>query len=257
MPTATPVHPEGPRYAASIVFLSGLWAPPRVWRPVASYLGHRGWSGTLLDVREGGGGIAARADRVVEHVQALSSPAILVGHDAGAPIALAAAARIPVRAVVLLSPLVAGAPGTHGVAWSRRLPWALVRRHPIAPPTGTIGAAFAAGVPADTRAAFADEDPRVLSELVRRSRVPRLDPLPPALVLRGAADPVVSAADARGLAADLAADYDEMPEQGHWPHLGPAWQDCARRLHRWLVQRLGETELEFYAEAMADREEER
>ena len=28
MLTATPVHPEGPRYAAPIVYLAGLWVSP-------------------------------------------------------------------------------------------------------------------------------------------------------------------------------------------------------------------------------------
>jgi hypothetical protein len=34
-----------------------------------------------------------------------------------------------------------------------------------------------------------------------------------------------------------------------------AWQEAVPRVHRWLVRRLGEANLELYAEAMADRDE--
>jgi pimeloyl-ACP methyl ester carboxylesterase len=256
MVVATAVHPEGPRYGASLVFLPGLWSSAQVWKPVASFLAHRGWAGTLLDdVRAGGGGIAARADRVAAHSRALASPPILVGHDAGATIALAAAGRVAVRALVLVSPLVPGARGTHALTWSRGLPWALVRRRPVGTPGGAVGAAFAKGRPPDASAASPGEDPRLLAELSRRRRDARPLPMPPTVVLRGGTDPFVSPDDARGLASSLDADLQEIPERGHWLIAPPAWQDCAGRIHRWLIQRLGEAELEFYAEAMADREE--
>jgi pimeloyl-ACP methyl ester carboxylesterase len=255
MLTATPVHPEGPRYGTSIVFLSGLWVSPMVWRPVASFLAHRGWPGALLDVRAVAGGVAARADPVAGYVRALSAPPVMIGHDAGALVALAAAARAPVRALALVSSLVPGAPGTHGVAWSRRLPWSLFRRAPVAAPSGPVGAAFFAGLPDQARDETTPEDPRLLAELARRSHVARPATMPPALVLRGAADPIVSHDDARGLAAELGADFDELPDHGHWLPAASGWQECVQRLHRWLVQRLGESELEFYAEAMAERDD--
>lgn len=249
-----PVHPEGPRYGASLVFLPGLWVSAHVWRPVASYLAHRGWAGTLLDVRTGGGGIAANADRVAAHARTMLAPPVVVGHDAGAMVALAAAARIPVRALVLASPLVPGASGTHGLTWSRGLPWALVRRRSIGAPSGPVGVAFAAGLAPDVRSLHG-EDPRLLSELSRRTRIIRPTPIPPVLVLRGGADPFVSDSDAQALATTLDADYEQLPDRGHWLLAPPAWQECAGHIHRWLIKRMGEAELEFYAEAMADREE--
>jgi pimeloyl-ACP methyl ester carboxylesterase len=255
MLTATPVHPEGPRYGTSIVFLSGLWVSPILWRPVATFLAHRGWPGTLLDVRAVTGGVAARADRVAEHVRALSAPPVVIGHDAGALVALATAARTPVRALALVSPLVPGAPGTHGIAWSRRLPWALVRRAAVAAPSGALRTGFFAGLPDDARAATTSEDPRVLAEVARRSRVDRPATMPPTLLVRGGADPIVSHADARGLATSLGAGFEELPDRGHWLPTEPGWQEFVGRMHRWLVQRLGEGELELYAEAMADRDD--
>ncbi len=255
MLTATPVHPEGPRYAASVVYLSGLWVPPTVWRPVATYLAHRGWAGRLLDLRAVSGGIDARADAVATDVAKRAAPPVVVAHDAGATVALAVAARVSVRALVLASPLVPGAPGTHAVTWSRALPWALVRRRPVPPPGGTTGEIYTAGLAPEVRDAMAAEDPRMLSALARRGAIGRPARRPPALVLRGAADPVVSDADVRRLAHALDAETSELPEHGHWLLAAPAWQECVHRVHRWLVQRLGEDNLELYAEAMADRDD--
>ena len=255
MLTATPVHPEGPRYAAPIVYLAGLWVSPVVWRPVATYLAHRGWEGRLLDTRGVRGGIAARADAVAADLAKRAVEPVLVGHDAGAMVALAVAAKVPVRALVLAAPLVPGAPGTHAVTWSRALVWALLRRRPLGLPHGRAGEVYLNGLPSDAQAAVADEDPRMLSELARRSRTPRRPSVPPTLVLRGSADPVVSDEDVHRLVADLGADRAEIPGHGHWLLAAPAAQECVHRVHRWLVQRLGEDNLELYAEAMADRDD--
>lgn len=255
MLTATQVHPEGPRYAAPIVYLSGLWVPSAVWQPVATYLAHRGWEGRLLDLRAVRGGVQTRADAVAADVAKRSAPPVLVAHDAGAIVALAVAAQVPVRALVLASPLVPGAPGTHAVTWSRALPWALLRRRAIAPPAGTTGAVYVTGLAPEVRDAMIAEDPRMLSALARRVSIRRPARVPPALVLRGAADPVVSDVDVRGLAHELGAEQGEVPGHGHWLMAAPAWQECVHRVHRWLVQRLGEDNLELYAEAMAERDD--
>jgi pimeloyl-ACP methyl ester carboxylesterase len=255
MATATAIHPEGPRYAAPIVYLSGLWVAPRIWRHAAGYLAHRGWEGRLVDTRDVGGGIAKRGQAVADDARTLSSPPVLVGHDAGALVALAAAAEVPVRALVLVSPLVPGAPGTHALTWSRGLPWALLRGRALGPPAGAAGAAFLRDVAPDAWSVSPGEDPRMLAELARRSRIRRPATMPPTLVLRGEADRLVSRDDVSRLASDLGAELDEIAGHGHWLLVPPAWQACVHRIHRWLVQRLGEDLLELYAEAMADRDD--
>jgi pimeloyl-ACP methyl ester carboxylesterase len=255
MVIATPVHPEGPRYAAPIAYFSGVWMGSHVWRQAASYLAHRGWAGTLLDTRAVKGGIAARAAAAAEHLRALPAAPVLVGHDAGALVALATATRIDVPALVLVSPLSPGAPGTHAVAWSPGLVWSLLRRRPVPAPVGSHGDAFFAGLSPDVRRTVGSEDPRLLAELARRSRIGRPTPMPPTLVLRGGADPVLSRDDAGRVASDLGAQLDEIADQGHWPLASIAWQECVHRMHRWLVQRLGAPNLELYAEAMAERGE--
>jgi pimeloyl-ACP methyl ester carboxylesterase len=252
---AIALHPEGPRYGASIVYLPGLWLGPETLRPAASYFGHRGWAGTVLDVRGVEGGIGARADAVTEHVRRAEAPPVLVAHDAGALVALGVAARTPVRALVLASPLRPGAPGTHALVWSRSLVWSLLRRRPVPPPRGPVGAAFLEGMSSDAVEAMRAEDPRVLSALSRRTGLGAPPVMPPTLVLRGVLDPIVSADDARGFAAELGADLEELPRRGHRLLAGAAWQEAVPRVHRWLVRCLGEANLELYAEAMADRDE--
>jgi pimeloyl-ACP methyl ester carboxylesterase len=253
MPLATAVHPEGPRYGAPIVYLSGLWAAPTVWRHAAGYLAHRGWAGRVVDTRDVSGGIAKRGQAVADDVRTLPAAPVLVGHDAGALVALAVASDVTVRALVLLSPLVPGAPGTHALTWSRSLAWSLLRGRRIAPPSGPAGVAFLRGVATDI--VSADEDPHLLAELARRSRIRRPARMPPTLVLWGDADPLVSGDDVSRLSSELGAELHAIAGHGHWLVRPPAWQDCVDRVHRWLVHRLGEDVLELYAEAMADRDD--
>jgi pimeloyl-ACP methyl ester carboxylesterase len=178
-----------------------------------------------------------------------------VAHDAGVPVAIATSAVMAVRALVLISPLVPGAPETHALTWSRGLVWALLRRGALGPPSGRARDAYFDGLPRDLQAGLQPEDARLLSQLARRSHVPRPARLPPTLVLRGSLDPLVSSDGARRLARELGAEMDEIPGQGHWLLTPPASHQCVHRVHRWLVQRLGEDLLEFYAEAMAARDE--
>src|SRR5262249_10598232 len=91
---ATPIHDESPRSGASLVFLPELWAPARVWLPVASFLGHRGWEGQLVELRQAGG-LEERVAGVVDLARRLPSPPVLIGHGAGGVVALEAARGEP------------------------------------------------------------------------------------------------------------------------------------------------------------------
>ena len=125
----------------------------------------------MVDTRGVRGGIAARADAVAADLSKRAAPPVLVAHDAGAMVALAVAAKVPVRALVLAAPLVPGAAGTHAVTWSRGLVWALLRRRPLGPPHGRAGEVYLEGLQA-TRGPQSRGRSR-LSELARRSRRPR------------------------------------------------------------------------------------
>ena len=254
MIATTAVHAEGPRYGVPIVFLSGLWVGPRMWRPAATYFAHRGWEGTLVDTRGVAGTLDARARAVAELVRTLPAPPVLVGHDAGALVALGAARHAPARALVLAAPLVPGSAGAQAHAWSWRLPWALLRRRPIVPADGTLAQTLLAELPGDWRNDVAAEDPRLLAALARGGRIVPPDPLPPTLVVRGERDPLLPPAEGRAFARALGAEDHEIPSGGHWFVAVGQWQRCVHVVHRWLVQRLGAPLLELYAEAMADRD---
>ena len=104
---ATPVHAESARYAVPLLFLPELWAPAAVWLPVATFLGHRGWESELLHLR-GVRDLADRVEGVVAHARRLAQPPILIGHGAGAVVAMHAARIGPASAAVLIAPLVPG-----------------------------------------------------------------------------------------------------------------------------------------------------
>src|SRR5206468_1368748 len=116
MLSADIVRPESARYTTSLLCIPGLWAGPDVWRAFAGYLAHRGWESHLLDVRALDAGVAERAAAVAAHAAALPTPPVLLGHDLGSLVALAAAARTRTAAVVLLAPLVPGSAPARALA---------------------------------------------------------------------------------------------------------------------------------------------
>jgi pimeloyl-ACP methyl ester carboxylesterase len=252
MVTATPIHPEGRRYAAPALFLPGLWSSPRAWRAAATFLGHRGWEGSILDLRALPGGHTARAEAVAEFVRGLPAPPVVLAHDGAALVALALARLTPVQAIVLVAPLVPGTGPSHAYAWSWGLVWALVSKRRCAPPRSALASIVFADLSPSDRADLGPEDPRILGELARPTPVGGASPMPPCLVVAGASDPLLPPDDAGVFAARIGADRIEVAG-GHWLLAGPTWQPCASAIHRWLVQRGGAPLLELYEEAMAER----
>jgi pimeloyl-ACP methyl ester carboxylesterase len=246
---ATPVHAESARYAAPLLYLPELWAPAEVWLPAATFFGHRGWEGELLELR-GIGGLETRAAAVVDHASRLPRPPVVIGHGAGALVALAASRRGATAAAVLIAPLVPGSPPVRGLTrrWEALLALALGRAVP--PPQPAAARRLFGEVPAglDVEAA------RAVLDIVRGRRPTAAGLDVPTLVVAGERDPLLAPAAAAGLAASLAADVIEIPGAGHWPILAPAWQRTVTVVHRWLVQRLGEPLLDLYADAMAERD---
>jgi pimeloyl-ACP methyl ester carboxylesterase len=252
MLTAEPAHAEGARYAANLVFLPGLWAGPESWRAVASYLGHRGWEGMLLDLRGVPGGVEARGGAVAEFAATLPAPPVLVGHDAGALVALVAAARGPVLASVLLGPLVPATVAAHRLVRSPAARLALLLGRPVPPPGDSTLATWSA--PPAARRALAPEPASLVRATMRGAPPPA--PSQPTLTLVGDHDPMVPLPAARTFATSLGAELQVLEGAGHWPHAGPGWQQVVAIVHRWLVQRLGAPLLERYAEAMEERDAE-
>jgi pimeloyl-ACP methyl ester carboxylesterase len=230
---ADTVHPESGRYGASLVLVSGLWASPDLWRPLAGYLGHRGWESHLVDPR-GQGGVAARGAAVAAYAAALAVPPVLIGHDAGGLVALEAATRAPAAAVVLLAPIVPRTVSGRALGLRLTSVLAVLAGRPVAGPRGETP---------DDAALVRDV---LWGALPRRAGVPTL-------IVSTAEDPLLPAA-ARAAITALAADEGRFIGPTRSPLLGPTWRTPVDVVHRWLVRRLGEPLLELYPEAMADRE---
>ncbi|MBI1993385.1 MAG: alpha/beta hydrolase, partial [Deltaproteobacteria bacterium] len=62
----------------------------------------------------------------------------------------------------------------------------------------------------------------------------------PVLVLGGSEDPVVPAANLRGLAQSLGGDFNVYPGHGHWILGEGEGEAIVRDIHRWVVQKLGD-----------------
>jgi len=217
--------------------------------PIGGFLGHRGWDGSLVELR-GSGGIADRAATLARHVATFEHPPVLIGHGAGGVVALEVARTSPLAAVVLMAPIVPGSAPCRRLTARWDAVWAIALGRDVPPPRGGHAQRVYGEVPAD----LAGETPRAVLDVVRgRCEGPR--PLSvPGLVIAGSADPLLPPEAAVGLASTLGAEREEIPGAGHWPMLQPGWRATAAIVHRWLVRRLGEPLLDFYAEAMAERE---
>jgi non-heme chloroperoxidase len=245
------VPPEGGRYATSLVLVAGLWTPAATLRGMASFLGHRGWEGRIPEL-VGQGGLTARADTVAAAVRSVPAPPVLVGHGAGALVALEAAQRAPAAALVLLLPTLPGSVASQTLTRRWEALAALILGRDVPAPGGAsarriYGPTAPPALVPDTREAVLD---------VVRGRVSlRAVPALPTLLVSSPDDPLLGPESAGSLAATLGATHRTLPG-GHWTITGPRWRDAVAVVHRWLVQSLGESLLELYEEAMADRGDE-
>jgi pimeloyl-ACP methyl ester carboxylesterase len=238
----TPVHPEGPRYRAPLVFLPGLWAGPGAWRRAASLLAHRGWEGWLVDLA-GRGGVAQRAAALAGAVAELERPAVLIGTDAGGIVALETARLVPAAALVWVAPVLPGGRTIRRAVSPWQVLLGLTTGRAVGRPAGWAGEEGLAW-------ARDHEDARLVVDVVRGRHPARGAGVPTALVDA----PFAPEAPEGGLAASLGADVIPVAEGGRTALATGAWQANAGTVHRWLVQRLGEPVLERYEEAMADRD---
>jgi len=255
MLTAETIHAEGPRYAASIVCVPGLWTSTAAWRGVASYLGHRGWECHLLDACAMPGGIGARAAAVADYIATIGTPAILLAHDAGAYVALIAGSRREPPALVLLAPLSAGSRAARRLVIAPRRLLPLLVGRDVPPPSEhptwlDLPDALRVAALGDLR----PDDAASVRDVVWARLGARRLALTSTLVVAGTRDALLPPEAARTFAHAAGADLRLIEGGGHWLLAGPSWQNAVATVHRWLVQRLGAPLLELYPEAMAERE---
>jgi pimeloyl-ACP methyl ester carboxylesterase len=229
MLSAETIHPEGGRYSASLVLVPGLWVAADAWRRAAGYLAHRGWESHLVDLR-GCGGVAARGAAVAAFAAELPVPPILIGHDAGALVAVEAAGQRAPAAAVLLAPLDPArvSARTLGLSVGGVVAVMLGRRVQLA-------------------ADLTPEDPALLRDLLWRRWTPPCVHAPTLSVVSG---------EAARRPPVLGAEQQAVAGAGRSLLAAATWQATADLVHRWLVRRLGAPLLELYPEAMAEREDE-
>lgn len=249
----TPVPGEGGRYRVPLLVIPGLWSPPDLWRGFASYLAHRGWEVSLLGLDAVSGGLASRADAVAAHARTLQTRPVMLGHDAGAVVALLAARMVPAAALVLLHPVEPGSAAARTLTRRWDAVAALVRGRALPPPRGVAATRCFGPLDAALTARLVAEPKEPVLDVVR-GRVTMPPASAPALLVGSRDDPLLAAPEA--LATALGAESAVLPAPGHWAAAGSGWQPAVTAVHRWLVLRLGEDLLELYAEAMAERDAE-
>lgn len=234
------LEPENERYAAELVFVHGLWSGPDVWEPVARGFAHRGWRCVLLDhsavLADPPRDFGAWVDRAAASVAARPTPPILLGHDAGALVALAIAARGAVRAAVAIAPLLEGARRlvTTGARWRAR--WSRAPLPAAALATSYRQTSTAAGA-ARLGSVLSPELASRITSLRGAALLPGAAPVP-VLLAAQRDDAAVSRASIEITARGVAADFRALPG-GHWALLEEGIDPWISELHRWIIRRVG------------------
>ncbi|HLY04436.1 MAG TPA: alpha/beta hydrolase [Rhizomicrobium sp.] len=186
-------------------------------------------------------------------IDTLGSPPIVVGHSLGGLLAQILAARLSVRALVLLAPL---APS--GVFPSEPFEWVAMQAlfvegafwNKVVPPRKSIAASQAFHcVPEREREVLVDqlvpesglalfESMHWLFDSCKTSTVDRHAITCPILCVAGGQDRIVSPATVRRLARRYhgRARYELLPDHGHWLPGEPGWERIAAGSLAWLDQ---------------------
>jgi pimeloyl-ACP methyl ester carboxylesterase len=247
--TIESIAAETDKFAAPMILVHGLWCRAAVWHRFMGYLAHRGWTCHAVNLR--GHGDAGGHDTIattgiadylsdLERVIALCETApIIVGHDLGGLLALAASPAAT-RAVVALAPIVPRAIGgpVHPVLTSWRVRLAMWRGRPVPPPRGNRGAQFfAAAVPGGNTA----DSPRAVLELNEVTFELKPSGQRPALVIAGDNDAFCPAPAVGRLAQHVGAQWQTAKQARHALPWDAGWERHVAATHRWIIQTLGES----------------
>lgn len=225
------VRAESRRFVPPLLFLPGLWTDAAVWRAPMSLLAQRGWDCFALQLPPSPLAWPTWRARVADAVSSFAAAPVVVGHDAGALLALDVAEGVVAR--VGLAPFPARAYSSGGAAplplW--RMRWAAWRGAALERP------AVLAGVdepPGGWRAAPA---PWVVGALAWQAA--SAASVAPGLLVVGEDDVLFPAAAVAPLAAACGCSVLRLPGAGYGMPWARGWDRHFGRVHRWLVQALG------------------
>jgi pimeloyl-ACP methyl ester carboxylesterase len=233
------IEPENARYGVDLLLLHGAWVSSDVWQPAARGFAQRGWRCILVEAGAQEPGAPASFAEWVEHAARAAArrqaPPIVLGHDAGALVALALAERARVTAAIAIAPLLEGAAPFISRAWLRVARWrgALVAPPEAGRPYRQAGSGQAA---ARLGASLAPEPAARLASLERGSTPGRA--AVPTLLVAQRDDAAVPAALVEVTARGIEADYRSLPG-GHWALLEEGLDAWMSELHRWIIRRIG------------------
>ncbi|MDG2308930.1 MAG: alpha/beta hydrolase [Candidatus Binatia bacterium] len=233
------IEAENERYAATLVFLHGLWAGPEIWRALALGFAHRGWRCAVVDARETAPqrpSFGEWCDDVAEQISGLELPAITIGHDAGGLVGLNLATRGAVMASVAVAPLLAGPKALLDPVTRVRARLGLGAVEPPAVQHAYRNAGTPEVREILTRALTLEPAARIGS--LRGAAIQPGAAAVPSLLVAQAQDAIVPSALVEITAAGIEADALALPGS-HWPMLEPNPDAWISPIHRWLVRKIG------------------
>jgi pimeloyl-ACP methyl ester carboxylesterase len=255
-------RPEPLKFAWPIVLLPELFTNTDHLAVMLGYLATIGWEVFAPDLRAVAGQgptptlVRMRMEDLVslaaEALDAVGSPAIVLGHGLGGLIALKLAETGKTKAAVALAPLVPGVRNALISGWPRFAAKWLGR--PLSPPSGRVLFEFLLDVDAFQRPAMVS---RLAPDAIRAAgqiasgefQLAARRDLPPRLIIAGAVDPFVPLDKVTALAQTIGAQFITAKGRGHWLIGGRGLERTIGEAHRFLVRTLGQDLLLLYPEA--------
>lgn len=234
-----------PSDAPSLIFVHGGTQGSWVWEGIAPALAGRGWYSSCLNwFGHNGSDFLAPAEALERSIvdvtreirvvaDRLQGHPILVAHSMGGLAALAYARRHPVRALVLITPVV---PAKYAGA---EIPLPVDPSSMWIIPSDSLREIFWDSVDDEKSARYQSlvvpESPQAVLEATRWTvDIDVSNITAPTYILGAERDMVVPHEYTESLAAGMGADYELMPEQGHGVILNPIWPSVADRISEWL-----------------------
>lgn len=242
--------PEREKYKAPLILIHGVWSSSTCWMPWATHFANLGWECRAVNLRgRFGDNAAAELKRlsfadcvndVRQIIHAARFPPVILAHDLGASIALAAADE-KLSALVLVAPLAPETELPRAVKLLRlKYRPLLFLRRPFRLEKRDFRNLWLASGDRDDAAAecLVADAPALIDAFFSRADI-SLEKVPSPLLLAAARDDrIVSPAAQKALAARLGGDFREYAG-GHWLIGADGGEEVARDLHRWIVQKAG------------------